>query len=76
MQENITYSVGIYARLSRDDERTGESVSIENQDRICQGYFHRKIPSARKVKAFFAEGYYFNPLRFDITGHINELVRG
>lgn len=29
MQEN--YIVGIYARLSRDDERAGESVSIENQ---------------------------------------------
>ena len=29
MQEQ--YSVGIYARLSRDDERAGESVSIENQ---------------------------------------------
>ena len=29
MQEK--YNVGIYCRLSRDDERTGESVSIENQ---------------------------------------------
>ena len=25
------YSVGIYVRLSKDDERAGESVSIENQ---------------------------------------------
>lgn len=32
MQEN--YIVGIYARLSRDDERAGESVSIENQKEI------------------------------------------
>ena len=30
MQEN--YNVGIYCRLSRDDERTGMSVSIENQN--------------------------------------------
>ena len=37
MQEN--YIVGIYARLSRDDERAGESVSIENQDVICRGWF-------------------------------------
>ena len=29
MQES--YNVGIYCRLSRDDERAGESVSIENQ---------------------------------------------
>ena len=26
-----TYNVGIYCRLSNDDERDGESVSIENQ---------------------------------------------
>ena len=32
----------LYERLSHDDERAGESVSIENQDEICQGYFHPK----------------------------------
>ncbi len=32
-----TYNVGIYCRLSNDDERDGESISIENQDAICQG---------------------------------------
>ena len=37
MQEN--YIVGIYARLSRDDERAGESVSIENQELLCRGWF-------------------------------------
>ena len=35
MQEN--YIVGIYARLSRDDERAGESVSIENQELFYLG---------------------------------------
>lgn len=35
MQEN--YIVGIYARLSRDDERAGESVSIENQKEMPCG---------------------------------------
>ena len=29
----------LYERLSHDDERAGESVSIENQEGICQGYF-------------------------------------
>ena len=45
-----TYQVGIYARLSRDDERFGESVSIENQENICQGGFHPKdeIPPLNK----------------------------
>ena len=32
----------LYERLSHDDERAGESVSIENQDGICQGYFRPK----------------------------------
>jgi len=26
-------------RLSHDDERAGESVSIENQELICKGWF-------------------------------------
>ena len=33
-----TYNVGVYARLSRDDERTGESVSIENQKELLTQY--------------------------------------
>lgn len=33
-----TYHVGIYARLSRDDERAGESVSIENQKELLARY--------------------------------------
>lgn len=31
-----TYNVGIYCRLSNDDERDGESVSIENQKCCCR----------------------------------------
>ena len=29
----------LYERLSHDDERAGESVSIENQVVICKGWF-------------------------------------
>ena len=36
MQEN--YIVGIYAWLSRDDERTRESVSIGNQKEMLSRY--------------------------------------
>ena len=32
------YKVGIYLRLSRDDERQGESLSIENQRRVLTNY--------------------------------------
>ncbi|WP_207709450.1 hypothetical protein, partial [Pseudoflavonifractor sp. 60] len=35
----------LYERLSHDDERAGESISIENQDGICQGYFLQKSNS-------------------------------
>ena len=38
-----TYNVGIYCRLSNDDERDGESVSIENQETICQGEILRFV---------------------------------
>ena len=32
------YKVGIYLRLSRDDERQDESLSIENQRRVHTNY--------------------------------------
>ena len=36
--QTTTYNAGIYTRLSRDDERTGESVSIENQKEMLTCY--------------------------------------
>lgn len=32
----------LYCRLSQEDERSGESLSIENQENICQGGFYLK----------------------------------
>ena len=37
----------LYERLSKDDEQNGESNSITNQERICQGDFHPKDESPR-----------------------------
>lgn len=37
-----TYNVGIYCRLSNDDERDGESVSIENQKLLLQNYVRQR----------------------------------
>ena len=34
--------VGIYVRLSRDDERAGESLSIENQKSLLVRYVNEK----------------------------------
>ena len=33
----------LYERLSRDDDLTGDSNSIINQDKICQGVFLQKL---------------------------------
>lgn len=33
------YIAGLYFRLSQEDERQGESVSIENQELLCRGWF-------------------------------------
>ena len=29
----------LYCRLSQEDDRAGESLSIENQELICRGWF-------------------------------------
>ena len=52
---DTTYNVGIYCRLSNDDERDGESVSIENQDEICQGYFHHSRQVLFRMTSLFIE---------------------
>lgn len=38
MPKQTNYNVGIYIRLSKDDERAGESLSIENQKLILTKY--------------------------------------
>ena len=38
----MTYKVGAYLRLSRDDERDGESLSIENQRGIVADYITKR----------------------------------
>ena len=38
LPKQTEYKVGMYLRLSRDDERQGESLSIENQRRILTNY--------------------------------------
>ena len=35
-------TAALYCRLSRDDNMDSESNSIQNQEDICQGYFHPK----------------------------------
>ena len=42
LPKQTDYKVGIYLRLSRDDERTGESLSIENQRTILTKYIEEQ----------------------------------
>lgn len=41
-KQNKDYIVGMYVRLSRDDERAGESLSIENQKAILSEYIEKQ----------------------------------
>lgn len=34
LPKQTNYNVGMYLRLSKDDERSGESLSIENQRKV------------------------------------------
>jgi len=38
LPKQTEYKVGMYLRLSKDDERAGESLSIENQRRVLKNY--------------------------------------
>lgn len=43
-KNKFTHSVtALYCRLSIEDGRENESMSIQNQDGICQGHFHHQI---------------------------------
>ena len=50
-----TYDVGIYCRLSNDDERDGESVSIENQKLLLQNYVRQR--GWNEVDVYIDDGY-------------------
>ena len=38
LPKQTNYNVGMYLRLSKDDERSGESLSIENQRKVLTNY--------------------------------------
>ena len=50
-----TYDVDIYCRLSNDDERDGESVSIENQKLLLQNYVRQR--GWNEVDVYIDDGY-------------------
>ena len=42
LPKQTAYKVGMYMRLSHDDERAGESLSIENQRTILTRYIEEQ----------------------------------
>lgn len=55
MKSKQEIKVGIYARLSRDDERNGESLSIENQKLILEKYVLEQ--GLNLVETYVDDGY-------------------
>ncbi|MVB09656.1 hypothetical protein CAFE_03180 [Caprobacter fermentans] len=51
----MNYRVGIYTRLSRDDEREGESMSIENQKVILGNYVREQ--GWELIETYVDDGY-------------------
>ena len=44
----------LYCRLSQEDERAGESLSIENQELLCRGWF--LLPNTYDCGSFVVNG--------------------
>ena len=42
LPKKTNYNVGMYLRLSKDDERSGESLSIENQRKVLTNYINEQ----------------------------------
>ena len=64
MQENKTYTAGLYLRLSKDDEQQGESVSIGTQRSILMDYCNANHYNIYKV--YIDDGY--SGLNFERPG--------
>jgi len=63
-RDNKIYNVGIYLRLSREDETTGQSESINNQKDFLTGYILEK--NWNIINIYIDDGY--SGLNFDRPG--------
>lgn len=64
MQSDIQYNAGLYCRLSKDDDRQGESVSIETQREMLTDYCRDHNFNVTEV--YVDDGY--SGLNFDRPG--------
>lgn len=70
MTRQSTYNVGIYVRLSQEDMREGESLSIENQKKMLTDYVSQQ-PGWNLVEVCEDDGY--SGTNFDRPGIIKIL---
>ena len=56
MTKQSHYNVGIYVRLSQEDERAGESISIENQKKMLTEYVSKQT-GWNLVETYEDDGY-------------------
>ena len=56
MAKQSHYNVGIYVRLSQEDERAGESISIENQKKMLTEYVSKQT-GWNLVEIYEDDGY-------------------
>ena len=58
MNEPTIYSAAVYCRLSKDDEQAGESVSIETQKMMLEGFATSEgFPFMRSMRMTFFLGH-------------------
>ena len=56
MTKQSHYNVGIYVRLSQEDEHAGESISIENQKKMLMEYVSKQA-GWNLVEIYEDDGY-------------------
>ena len=67
------YIVGLYLRLSKDDERQGESLSIEHQRTILRKYAEEQVITKDQVIAYLRNIAKYEP-RFLINVFVKKIV--
>lgn len=60
---NSSYNVGIYVRLSQEDMREGESLSIENQKKMLTDYVSQQ--AGWNLVGIYEDEYNLRLIQFD-----------
>ena len=76
IETNERYIIGIYLRLSKDDELDDESLSIKNQRRILKDYINKNFDSDIEVYEYVDDGYSgMNNIRPNLTRLMEDIEK-